>query len=64
MSGPSESMMPAATSYGRIGGNTVPPLPIRLLAKRPFNSVLGLVVRAVPPNYEELYSGKCVHPGS
>ena len=29
-----------------------------------FNSVLGLVVRAVPPTYEELYSGKWVHPGA
>jgi transposase-like protein len=28
-----------------------------------FNSVLGLAVRAVPPTYEELYSGKWVHPG-
>ena len=27
-----------------------------------FNSVLGLVVRAVPPTYEELYSGKWIHP--
>jgi len=27
-----------------------------------FNSVLGLVVRAVPPTYEELYSGKWVYP--
>ena len=29
-----------------------------------FNSVLGLVVRAVPPTYEELYSGKWVHPSA
>ena len=28
------------------------------------NSVLGLVVRAVAPTYEELYSGKWVHPGT
>jgi len=27
-----------------------------------FNSALGLVVRAVPPTYEQLYSGKWVHP--
>jgi hypothetical protein len=27
-----------------------------------FNSVLGLVLRAVPPTYEEFYSGKWVHP--
>jgi transposase-like protein len=27
-----------------------------------FNSVLGLVVRAVSPTYEELYSGKWIHP--
>jgi transposase-like protein len=27
-----------------------------------FNSVLGLVARAVPPTCEELYSGKWVHP--
>ena len=29
-----------------------------------FNSVLGLVVRAVGPTYQELYSGKWVHPGA
>lgn len=29
-----------------------------------FNSVLGLVARAVPPTYEQLYSGKWVHPAA
>jgi transposase-like protein len=29
-----------------------------------FNSVLGLVVHAVPPTYEELYSGKWIHPSA
>ncbi len=29
-----------------------------------FHSVLGLVVRAVLPTYEELYSGKWIHPAT
>jgi hypothetical protein len=29
-----------------------------------FNSVLGLAARAVPPTYEQLYSGDWVHPAS
>ena len=29
-----------------------------------FNSILGIAVHAVPPTYEELYSGKWPHPGT
>jgi hypothetical protein len=29
-----------------------------------FNSVLALVVRALPPTYEELYSRQWIHPAT